>query len=382
MKHSTAFSRNTVIAASLGSSLLLCSAIVAASDQPSGVTLAPSIGYLTHSEKHQGLDDTGSVSFAAGYQFNSPWAVEVAYLMSNPDIINSNQSADSEQLRLDGLYHFTSAGKVTPYAVLGAGRSDISTDAGDVDDTLINAGLGIKYAINNIVSLRSDLRAVNFQDADSTQMAFNVGLNILLGGKHNTKPATAIRQVKDSDKDGVPDNIDSCPGTVANATVDGSGCPVVVDSDGDGVANAVDKCPNTKTGAKVTANGCYQTLKESVQVALNVPFANNSDVVISDSLPQVSELSRFMQQYPLTKVEIKGFTDDRGAASYNQQLSQKRAEAIAKILVNRYNIKADRITAIGYGEAQPIATNATPEGRAKNRRVEALVGTTVERVIK
>lgn len=374
----TLFSRNKFIAVSLGSSLWLSSTIVAAG----GVTLTPSIGYLTHSEKHQGLDDTPSASFAAGYQFDSPWAVEVAYLMSNPDIINSNQDADSEQFRLDGLYHFTPAGKVTPYAVLGAGRSEISTNAGDTDDTLVNAGLGIKYAINTIVSLRSDLRAINYQDTDSTQMAFNVGLNILLGGKHNSKPALAARQVSDGDKDGVPDNIDSCPGTTSNTTVDKNGCPVVVDSDGDGVANAIDKCPNTDAGAKVTASGCYQTLKEAVQVALNVQFANNSDVVVSNSLPQVTALSRFMHQYPLTKVEIKGFTDDRGAASYNQQLSQKRATAIAKILVEQHDIAANRVTAIGYGEAQPIATNATEEGRAKNRRVEAFVSTTVEKVVK
>src|SRR5690606_19077320 len=139
---------------------------------------------------------------------------------------------------------------------------------------------------------------------------------------------------------------------------------------------ALDKCPDSAKGSKVDSKGCYRVLTEDLSIALNIQFANNSDVVVSENLDQVEELAEFMNQYPQTKVEIEGHTDDRGAAAYNKTLSQKRAVAVGRILVETYGIDSQRVKAVGYGEENPIASNASAEGRAKNRRVQAVVRAT------
>ena len=82
-----------------------------------------------------------------------------------------------------------------------------------------------------------------------------------------------------------------------------------------------------------------------------------------------------MKQYPDTSVVIEGHTDSRGAASYNKNLSQKRADAVAAYLVSQFKIELNRVSAEGKGEVSPITTNDTKEGRAENRRVQAEIKT-------
>jgi OOP family OmpA-OmpF porin len=74
---------------------------------------------------------------------------------------------------------------------------------------------------------------------------------------------------------------------------------------------------------------------------------------------------------------IEGHTDDRGSRRYNQELSQLRAESVRQLMIDEYGIAADRIVAKGFGEDNPIADNNTKEGRAKNRRVVAVIETEV-----
>jgi len=79
------------------------------------------------------------------------------------------------------------------------------------------------------------------------------------------------------------------------------------------------------------------------------------------------------KSHPDIKIEIAGHTDSVGVRKTNINLSQKRAEAVAKVLTDKYGIAKDRVIAKGYGPDKPVATNKTPEGRAKNRRVEAVI---------
>lgn len=341
----------------------------------SGLTLTPSVGYHGHDSEKQALDDSDTLSFAAGYQFNNPWAVELAYLKSEPEILGLGKDIDEEQLRLDALYYFDKEGKFMPYTVIGAGESKFEYLGEKDKNSIINAGLGMKYAFNDVVALRSDVRAVNYLDTETTQAAFNLGLSFLLGGK-SSAPKAPI----DSDNDGVTDNLDSCPGTKANAAVDANGCPIKVDTDKDGVNDAIDQCPDTKAGAKVDAKGCYLTLKEEKTVTLRLEFANNAAEVVNPGDAQLVKLAEFLKHYPETAVTIEGYTDSRGSEAYNQALSQKRASAVATILQTVYDIDSARISTVGFGEANPVADNATAEGRAQNRRVEARVSTTVERI--
>jgi OOP family OmpA-OmpF porin len=80
-----------------------------------------------------------------------------------------------------------------------------------------------------------------------------------------------------------------------------------------------------------------------------------------------------MNQYPQTTTTVEGYTDSVGSEAYNQQLSQRRADAVRQVMVDEYGVAADRVSAVGEGESDPVASNDTAEGRALNRRVEASV---------
>ncbi|KGY13451.1 membrane protein [Vibrio tubiashii] len=108
------------------------------------------------------------------------------------------------------------------------------------------------------------------------------------------------------------------------------------------------------------------------QVVDSGAFALNSTELKPESKPMLDELVQFMNKFPQSRVEITGYTDSSGAASYNQALSEKRAQTIADVL-REEGIDSSRITAKGEGEDKPIASNDTREGRAKNRRVEVVV---------
>ncbi|UPQ88651.1 OmpA family protein [Vibrio sinaloensis] len=101
-------------------------------------------------------------------------------------------------------------------------------------------------------------------------------------------------------------------------------------------------------------------------------FAHDSTTLKSESQPAITELASFMKQFPQSKVEVTGYTDSSGPAAYNQKLSEKRAQSVAAALIEQ-GIAPERITATGQGENNPIATNDSPQGRAKNRRVEIVV---------
>lgn len=150
----------------------------------------------------------------------------------------------------------------------------------------------------------------------------------------------------------------------------------VRDGDGDGVPDDRDACPDTPRGALVDDTGCQLYLEHDIRETLYVEFAHDKAEVRHDSYPRLQNLARKMTEYPSAKVVLNGHTDSTGSASYNQALSQKRAAAVKAVLFNYYNVSPDRITTNGYGESRPIADNSTAEGRARNRRVEAILKAT------
>jgi OmpA-OmpF porin, OOP family len=137
--------------------------------------------------------------------------------------------------------------------------------------------------------------------------------------------------------------------------------PVVdVDSDGDGVPDRLDKCPGTPRGARVDADGCW--------VLADLNFDTNKADIKPAMMPTLNEALSVLRQNPSLRIEVQGHTDSDGAAAYNQQLSERRAQAVMNYFVQN-GIAATRISAKGYGESSPIADNDTPSGKAQNRRV-------------
>jgi OOP family OmpA-OmpF porin len=163
----------------------------------------------------------------------------------------------------------------------------------------------------------------------------------------------------DSDGDGVADYLDKCPDTPKGAKVDMDGCPL--DSDGDGVPDYKDQCPNTLKGATVNSVGCW--------VIKGLTFDYNKAGIKPEFFGVLGQNINVMKANPTVRVELHGHTDSVGSDAYNQALSERRANAVRDYLVSK-GIDSNRLTVKGLGEEDPVATNATPEGRAKNRRVE------------
>ena len=102
-------------------------------------------------------------------------------------------------------------------------------------------------------------------------------------------------------------------------------------------------------------------------------FDNDKAIVKQEYFNEVQELAEFMQKYSNTSAIIEGHTDSNASDDYNQKLSERRANAIKQILISKFNISPDRLSAIGYGEQRPRATNKTAEGRQLNRRTIAVI---------
>ena len=189
--------------------------------------------------------------------------------------------------------------------------------------------------------------------------------------------AAPVMAPKDSDGDGVADDKDQCPGTPAGVAVDMKGCPL--DSDGDGVPDADDQCPNTPQGKEVDEKGCEVISYETVSVKLDVKFATNSDQVTGAYDTQMRALAYVLAANPNAKLVVNGHTDSTGAASYNMDLSQRRADSVRQYLIDNYQVAPDQVSAKGYGEEMPIADNNSADGRRANRRVEAELQGQVEK---
>lgn len=136
-----------------------------------------------------------------------------------------------------------------------------------------------------------------------------------------------------------------------------------VDSDGDGVCDDVDACPGTPKGVKVDERGCWV-------LDQNCLFDFDKSVVKPEYYPLLNDIVKVMNDNPSLRVELEGHTCSIGTNKYNQGLSERRANAVKKYLVEKGMVDPSRVSAVGYGEERPIATNENEEGRKLNRRVE------------
>jgi len=141
------------------------------------------------------------------------------------------------------------------------------------------------------------------------------------------------------------------------------------DLDGDGVPNERDKCPNTRPGAVVDLDGCEV---EAVIELEGVYFDFDKATIKPEGKAVLNEAAALLKKHERVVVEVAGHTDSVGSEAYNQGLSERRANSVKQYLTEQ-GVTATRLTARGYGEAQPVASNDTKEGRAENRRVELIV---------
>lgn len=172
----------------------------------------------------------------------------------------------------------------------------------------------------------------------------------------------------DADGDGVADKDDECPNEAGPA--ENKGCPWP-DKDGDGVLDKDDQCPDV--AGTVANNGCPEVTEE-VQKQLNdyartILFDTGRSSIKAESTSVMVDIIQILNEYPNAKFTVEGHTDSVGSQKLNQTLSESRANAVRDFLIDK-GIGSNRLTAVGYGEDKPIATNNTRAGRTQNRRVE------------
>jgi outer membrane protein OmpA-like peptidoglycan-associated protein len=178
----------------------------------------------------------------------------------------------------------------------------------------------------------------------------------------------------DRDGDGVPDAHDACPDTPGEKSDDPSenGCPR--DRDGDGIIDRDDACPDAfgEHNADPSKNGCPAARVEQGQIKIleRIEFKTNSAELLAESTPVLEAVQKVLSEHPdIAQLSVEGHTDNVGSASYNDRLSQRRAESVVQWLV-KHGIARSRLQAHGFGLHKPIDSNDTPEGRERNRRVE------------
>lgn len=370
------------------SSIIAASSIstLALAQQQEGFTLTPSIGYYNMDSDRDTKDDK-AYSLGLGYQFNNPWAVEFVYL--NADSKQNGADVDVDQYRLDGLYHLPniSSLNLTPYLAAGVGTADFSN--GGNNNTQVNAGGGLKYAINDTVSLRADFRLVDDVEDHHLDNVTSLGVQMTFGSpsKTSTSNDDGYTQVEQTYTQNEPEPAQTAqPQETAQAeTVQ----PDVVYSD----QTAQDDTVAASTMTEDTTEPTNEMVQEETIVAspmaeetpeqaeemaeppgkINIQFGLNQTKVEQKFYPEIEKIANFLKDNPESTVMIEGHTDDSGAASYNQMISEKRAQAIADVLINTFEISDSRVEAIGYGEERPFVENDTAAHREANRRVVAII---------
>lgn len=267
-------------------------------------------------------------------------------------------------------------------------------DPGDNNDYIkgayIPVGAGVKFKVSDRVSFNLAY-TMNYVDADQVDGLYaggtskdkfsyaSAGLEFSLGSKAkpNLDWVNPVAMMYDELKDPtLRQEVEALKNRVSN--VEKSVEDLKKDSDGDGVADQFDKCAGTPAGTKVDGSGCPLPAPTVVEQTNNntgavtgwetIQFDFNSSVLKTESYPTLDKLSSTLRESG-SKVTVKGYASSEGTAAYNMKLSKDRANSVKTYLVNS-GVNASQVTSRGYGEANPIASNDTEEGRIQNRRVE------------
>lgn len=294
------------------------------------------------------MDEGWGYGVELGYNLDENWALRLEFAKQRLEQLTTDDKIDGERVGLDVMYNLTNTG----FYVLG-GLKHLDVDNTD-DATALNMGVGYRQYLNERVSLFGEanrLQGIGDSFADAN---IKLGLSVLFGDAPVVAEPTPAPEpvqapvvvVADSDKDGVPDSNDLCPGT-----------------------------PSTD---KVDATGCSIFTEKEVNFTLKAQFDNDSSVIKPEYNAEIADLAAFLKRFPGTDVEIGGHASNVGGAAYNMKLSERRADAVAKVLVNEHGISSSRVSVKGYGVTRPKVEGNTPAAHAANRRIEAVVTATIK----
>lgn len=333
------------------------------------------------------------------------------YLFAGPGFLADNsESGLNFDLGVGGKYYMTPATAL--YLEAGYINGTETTVAGKNDrDNFWKATVGIEFDFGKTKD--SDMDGVSDKKDKCPNTPAGVAVDVngcpvdtdgdsvadYIDDCPSVAGLTSLKGCPDTDKDGIADKDDACPEIAGLASL--KGCP---DTDGDGIADKDDKCPDTPKGYKVDAKGCpldqdndgvldaddacptvagtkenkgcpvkEKTAEEIEAEKMKVEpvyFDSNKSTFTAQEKVKIDNLVNLLKENSTYNVKVNGYADALGADNYNLNLSKSRVNSVVKSIVSG-KIKKERIESQkGFGEANPAATNDTPEGRALNRRVE------------
>jgi OOP family OmpA-OmpF porin len=282
-------------------------------------------------------------------------------------------------------------GKVRPFLLAGYGAQFLRTSAAQMEndsDQAIHWGGGLAIGLTPVLELRLDGRHLIVPDRTkagaTSEFEVSGGIVVRFGVSKGAAPPPPSRPVveeepvrppprrggdpdADGDSDGINDDKDRCPSQKEDRDgfEDADGC-ADLDNDGDGIVDAADQCPDqpeTKNGY-LDDDGCADQVTTEL---VGFTFQRNSDKFDPAAAALLERAFQVMSRNTRLNVEISGHTSE--GETKPLELSIARAEAVKEYLVRR-GISEERLRTVGYGNDRPTATNATRDGRDKNRRVE------------
>lgn len=311
---------------------IVVSAAIAASALPAMAQSAGSVEveafakrYFTDSMRN--MSDGTLVGGSVGYFLTDEVMLSTSLgTYKNLDSDEDGSDIDGRMATLEAVYHF-GQGAVRPYVSGGFGHQELDQPFTSQRDrtTMAIAGVGVKNYLNENFFVKAGVDALYGLDHGNTEWQAGVGLGLNFGGRS---------------------------------------APVVAQAE---PAPAPAPAPAPEPAPEM----------QSVRVELDVKFDFDRDTIRPEFRQDIQSLAEFMRTYPSVTTTVEGHTDSIGTDAYNQNLSERRANSVRQALIDE-GVESSRVNAVGHGESRPIADNATDDGRAMNRRVEAEVETQVE----
>ena len=331
-------------------STVACATMMLAANSDYKYEITPTIGGV-YTEGNTGTD-RGYANAGLNFGFNLFDSfidqVEIGFTNTLDQVDYENGTSTNVTRTFTNLIkEYSLTDNTSLYSLVGVGYEFFSNDddLSNENSFFGNYGLGIKYKISEQVALKLDARHMIETDHGDNNLSYNVGLSVPFGEVAKAAPVVA---------------------TVAPVVAKVAPVEAPKDSDSDGVIDSLDECPNTMAKSKVDSVGCM-TL-----VNLNINFDTNKSNIKDSYNTRIVEFANMLKANPKLKATIGAHTDSVGSDAYNKKLSEKRAASTVEAL-KALKVDASKIKAVGYGETKPVASNDTVEGRAENRRVEAVM---------
>lgn len=326
--------------------LLLLAPVALAQSEDTPPNYGGVMGSYIVTDNARNADEGYGAHLFYGMPLNSLYAIEASVFGHRFNLENGGDDK-GYGFGADAVRRHVYNDRITAFALAGLGGLYEEIGPDDEFSPFANIGAGALFQLNEQLRLRTEARYyATFNDTSYPgedviyDVRFNFGFELPFG---EPAPVEVVEEPV------------APPPPVAS-----------IDDDNDGVPNDADACPDTPPGFTVDATGCIVQQTVAFQ---NIQFDFDSDVLTESSAELLRGIAAGLKSQTDLKVDIAGHTCSLGPQAYNLTLSERRAASVKQFLVGE-GIEADRMTAEGFGEFNPIAPNDTEEGRVQNRRVE------------